>query len=39
MIVGAGAGSDGGVFLERFGGIVIVLFLLAVNWSRSSAAC
>ena len=28
MIVGAGAGSDGGVFLERFGGIVIV-FLFA----------
>jgi hypothetical protein len=38
MMVG-GVSSDGGAFLERFGNIVMVFFLLAVNWRRSSAAC
>lgn len=38
MIVGGGVGSDGGAFRERFAGMVIV-FLCALNWSRSSAAC
>lgn len=39
MVVGGGMGCEGGAFRERFGWIVMVLFLVAVSCRRSSAAC